>query len=314
MNWPHKSRVEIKNTLLFFVFYKIISIMINIIYMIITFNNMLLDWKKIAEEIYTSLKNNVIKTKNNITLWAILVWDNPASIRYIKQKKKWADYIWINFVLKRVDINITEAELISLINDFNRSSKITWFIVQLPLPKHINENNIIATIEPLKDVDGFHPINQWKLLIWDKSWFLPCTPAGIMEFFKKENIKFSWKHVVVIWRSNIVWKPITNLLINSWATVTTCNSKTPDLKRFTSFADIIIVAAWKPWLLKAWMVKHWSIIIDVGFTIIDWKIYWDADTKNIDLMWSKITPVPWWVWALTVAMLMTNVLKAWGVN
>ena len=271
---------------------------------------MLIDWKKIAQEIYDKLKEKIKNTSKKITLWAILVWDNPASIRYIKQKKKWADYIWIWFVLKKVPENISENDLIKLIWDFNKSEKITGFIVQLPLPKHINENKIIEAISPEKDVDWFHPINQGKLLIWDNSGFVPCTPAGIMEFFVKENIDFAWKHIVVIWRSNIVWKPITSLLINAWATVISCNSKTPDLKKFTSFADIIIIAAWSPRLLKANMVKHWTIVIDVWFTVIDWKIYWDADTKNIDLMWAKITPVPGWVWAMTVAMLMKNTLKA----
>jgi len=275
---------------------------------------MLLDWKALALKIYNDLKWKIINEEKKITLWAILVWDNSASIRYIKQKKKWADYIWIWFVLKKVPENISEEELLNLIWDFNSSEKITWFIVQLPLPKHISENKIIEAISEMKDVDWFHPINQWKLLIWDKSWFVPCTPAGIMEFFIEEKIEFAGKHIAVIWRSNIVGKPITNLLINAWATVTSCNSKTPDLKKFTSFADIIIVAAGSPWVLKASMVKHWAIVIDVGFTVIDWKIYWDAETKNIDLMWVKITPVPGWVWALTVAMLMKNTLKAGGIE
>ncbi len=274
---------------------------------------MLLDWKKTALKIYNNLKSKLSK-ENNITLWAILVWNNQASIRYIKQKKKWADYIGINFVLKRVDENISENDLLNLINDFNSSKKITWFIVQLPLPKHINENKVIESISHLKDVDWFHPINQWKLLIWDNSWIVPCTPAWIMTFLIEENIEFSWKYITIIWRSNIVWKPIANLLINAGATVTSCNSQTPDLKKFTSFSDIVIVAAWKPGLLKASMLKHWSIVIDVWFTVIDWKIYWDAETKNIDLSGIKITPVPGWVWALTVAMLMKNTLKAWWIN
>ena len=275
---------------------------------------MLINGREIATKIYDNLKLKVSNSNKQITLWAILIWDNSASIRYIKQKKKWSDFIWINFVLKRVDINITEDELISLIKDFNKSEKITWFIVQLPLPKHIDENKIIEAISPFKDVDWFHPINQWKLVTWDNSGFLPCTPAWIMEFFTNENIELSWKHITVIWRSNIVWKPITNLLINAWATVISCNSKTPDLKKFTIFSDIVIVAAWTPWLLRASMVKHGSFIIDVGFTVIDWNIYWDAETKNISLAWSKITPVPGWVWALTVAMLMKNTLKAWWIN
>jgi len=273
---------------------------------------MLIDWKEIALRIYDDLKKKVLKSNKKITLWAILVWNNESSIKYIKQKKKWADYIWINFVLKRLDKNITKEELLKTINDFNISEKISWFIIQLPLPEHIDEKLIIESIYPLKDVDGFHPINMWKLVIWDNSWLVSCTPAWIMNILKNENIDIIWKNVVVIWRSNIVWKPISNLLINAWATVISCNSKTKDLKSFTLLADIIIVATWVPSLLKPSMVKHSAVIIDVWFTVIDWKIYWDAQTKNIDLMWAKITPVPGWVWALTVAMLMKNTLKvAW---
>ena len=275
---------------------------------------MLLDWKKLSKKIYDNLRDLVLNQEKKLTLWAILVWSNSASIRYIKQKKKWADYIWIWFVLKQVPDSISEGDLLNLIEDFNKSPKITWFIVQLPLPIHIGENKIIEAISELKDVDWFHPINQWKLIIWDNTWFVPCTPAWIMEFFIDENIEFWWKHVTVIWRSNIVGKPIFSLLVNAWATVTICNSKTKDLKWYTLNSDIIIVAAWSPWLLKAHMVKHGTIIIDVWFTVLDNKIYWDADTKNIDLMWCKITPVPGWVWALTVAMLMKNTLKAWGIN
>lgn len=274
---------------------------------------MLLDWKKIAKEIYDELKGIISKTDKKITLWAILVWNNESSIRYIKQKKKWAEYVWIWFVLKRLDENVTQDELLKTVNDFNISEKITGFIVQLPLPNHINENKVIESINPSKDVDWFHPVNQWKILIWDKSWLVPCTPIWIMEFFKKEDIEFAWKNVVVIWRSNIVWKPVANLLINAWATVTVCNTKTIDLKKICLAADIIIVATWTPGLLKPSMVNQKVIVIDVWFTVIDWKIYWDADTKNIDLMWAKITPVPGWVWALTVAMLVKNTLKAWQV-
>lgn len=274
---------------------------------------MLIDWRKIALNIYDELKEIVSRSKKKISLWAILVWNNESSIKYINQKKKWADYIWINFVLKKLDSDISEEDLLKTVDEFNKSEEITWFIVQLPLAKHIDENKIIEKINPWKDVDWFHPINQWKLLIWDDSWIFPCTPIWIMEFFKLENIDFSWKHVVVIWRSNIVWKPVINLLINAWATVTSCNSKTINLEKFTQEADIVIVAAWKPGLLKASMINRNSIVIDVWFTVVDWSIYWDAITEDIDSIWAKVTPVPGWVWALTVAMLMKNTLKAWKI-
>ena len=271
---------------------------------------MIIDWKNIALNIYDSIKWHVTILKDKPTLWAILVWNNPASLRYIAQKQKWANYTWINFILKKLDENISETDLLKEVNEFNEDKNISWYIVQLPLPKHIDEDLIINSINPEKDVDGFHPINQWKILIWDNTWLVPCTPAWIMNIFESEYIDLIWKVVCVIGRSNIVWKPTTALLINAWATVISCNSKTINIEEFTKKADIVIVAAWKPWLLKEKMLKKWSIIIDVWFTVIDNKIYWDTDTKEIDNGWHKITPVPGWVWALTVAMLMNNTLKA----
>jgi methylenetetrahydrofolate dehydrogenase (NADP+)/methenyltetrahydrofolate cyclohydrolase len=151
-------------------------------------------------------------------------------------------------------------------------------------------------------------------LLWDPSAFVPCTPAWIMKILEEQKVELEWKIVTVIWRSSIVWKPVISLLINAWATVICCNSKTKNLDKFTTQADIIITATWKPWLLKVNMVKVWAIVIDVWFTVIDWKIYWDADTKLINLVWWKITPVPWWVWAITVAMLMKNTLKAYNLQ
>lgn len=270
---------------------------------------MIIDWTSIALNIYDSIKWEVSLLKKKPTLWAILVWNNSSSLRYINQKEKWAKYTWINFKLVQLDENISEIELLKQIEIFNKDKNISWFIVQLPLPKHIKEENIINSILPEKDVDWFHPINQWKLLIWDDSWLIPCTPAWIMEIFKSEYIDLVWKVVCVIWRSNIVWKPITSLLINAWATVISCNSKTINIEKFTKEADIVVVAVWKPGLLKESMLKKWSVIIDVWFTVIDWKIYWDAETENINNSWHKITPVPGWVWALTVSLLMKNTLK-----
>ncbi len=275
---------------------------------------MIIDWKTIALNIYDQIKAKVSLLKKKPTLWAILVWSNSASLRYIKQKQKWADYTWIWFNLIQLDENIKEDELLKIVEQFNKDSNISWYIVQLPLPKHINEDLIINTILPEKDVDWFHPINQWKILIWDNSWLVPCTPAWIMEIFKSQYVDLIWKIVCIIGRSNIVWKPITALLINAWSTVISCNSKTIDLTSFTKIADIVIVATWQPGLLKENMLKKWSLIIDVWFTVIDNKIYWDAETKEIDNAWHKITPVPGWVWTLTVALLMKNTLKSYEIQ
>ena len=275
---------------------------------------MLINWREIAQKIYDDIKNQVEKMENKPKLVVILVWNNSASLRYVAQKHKWAEYCWIDYELIHLDENISQEELETIINKLNKDDNVSWYIVQLPLAKHINEIKIIDLIDPKKDVDWFHPENQWKLLIWDESWFVPCTPAWIIEILNDFNIDFNWKKAVVVWRSNIVWKPATTLLINKWCTVTSCNSKTLDISKYTKDADIIVMAVWKPWLLTSDMVKKWSLIIDVWFTVIDWKIYWDCDTQEIDKKWCIITPVPGWVWAMTVAMLMKNTLKSALLN
>ena len=244
----------------------------------------------------------------------ILVWEKSASLSYIRQKQKWADYVGIDFELIKFEENVKETELLRKIKELNNDQSVNWFIVQLPLPEHINEKKIINNINPKKDIDWFHPKNQWKVLIWDNSWFVPCTPAGIIEILKYQKINLEWKVACVIGKSNIVWKPITSLLINAWATVISCNSKTKNLRKFTTIADIIIIATWVPKMLKVDMIKVWATIIDVWFTVLDGKIYWDADTELIDIAWNNITPVPGWVWALTVCMLMKNTVKAYRMQ
>lgn len=272
---------------------------------------MLINWKKIAEKVYNSLKKEVLEFSRKPKLWIILVWNNASSLRYIWQKEKWANFVWIDFKLQKFEDNISEKDLIEEIEKFNNDKTIDGFMIQLPLPKYIDEKKIINKINPLKDVDWFSPTNQGKVLLWDKSWFIPCTPAGIMEILKEEKINLEWKNVCVIWKSNIVWKPLVSLLMNASATVFNCNSKTINLKNITRIADIVIIAIWKPQFLKSNMLKENSIVIDVWFTVIDGKIYWDAKTETINKIWHKITPVPGWVWPLTVAMLMKNTIKAY---
>ncbi len=271
---------------------------------------MIIDWKQIASNIYEEIKKEVSWMKTKPTLGVILVWENSPSLRYINEKKKWAEYLWINFELKIFKDNITEEEILSQIEYFNNNESISWYMVQLPLPNHINEKKLIASISPKKDVDGFHPENVWKVLIWDTSWFVSCTPAWIMNIFKSIWENLEWKVVTVIGKSNIVWKPLVALLMNAWATVISCNSKTKNTSEHTLRSDIVIVATWIPQLLKENMLKKWSTIIDVWFTVIDGKIHWDTDFENIEKAWHTITPVPGWVWALTVAMLMSNTLQA----
>lgn len=272
---------------------------------------MLLDWKIVAQNIYDDLKIEISSLEKKPKLTVILVGENPSSIRYVNQKQKWAEYVWINFDLLKFEENISENELLKVIDKLNSDINVNWYIVQLPLPKTINEKNIINSISPEKDVDGFHPFNQWKIVIWDDSWLAPCTPTWMIELLNYYKIDIVWKNVVIIWRSNIVWKPIANLLINMQSTVTICNSKTKNIDFYTKNADIIITAMWSPKFLTIDKINKNSIIIDVWFSVIDGKIYWDADFENIINNWNSITPVPGWVWALTVACLMKNTLKAY---
>lgn len=272
---------------------------------------MILSWKELALKIYDDIKNEVKNFKKKPKLWIVLVWKNKSSLKYIEQKKKRALYVWFDFELYSFEESISQNDLLLQIDKLNNDNSISWYIVQLPLPEHIDKDKITSKIDPNKDVDWFHPLNQWKIIINDKTWFIPCTPFWILELLKNYNIEITWKNVVIIWRSNIVWKPLSNLLINLWATVIVCNSKTKDVSFFTKNADIVIVAVWQKWFLKPDMINEKTIVIDVWFNIIEWKIYWDACFDEIYKKWNYITPVPWWVWPLTVAFLIKNTLLAY---
>ncbi|MDD5213072.1 MAG: bifunctional 5,10-methylenetetrahydrofolate dehydrogenase/5,10-methenyltetrahydrofolate cyclohydrolase [Candidatus Gracilibacteria bacterium] len=271
---------------------------------------MIIDGKKIAGEIYEKLKEQISKMDRKPSLGVILVGNNPSSEKYVEQKKKWAEFVGMNFALYRFETNISEKELLEEVEKLNNDTNTSGFIVQLPLPDSIDDKKIINAINPTKDVDGFHPINQGKILIGDNSGLAPCTPSGIMEIFSHYDINLSGKIVTVIGKSNIVGKPITAMLINAGATVISCNSKTPDISKFTSISDIIISATGQAGIIKQEMVKDGVILIDVGFNYIDGKIYGDMDFENLKDKTSMITPVPGGVGAMTVAVLLKNTLKA----
>ena len=272
---------------------------------------MILDWKIVAQNIYDNLKNEIKTLINKPKLAVILVGKNSPSLRYINQKRKWAMYIWMNFELIEFDYDVSQDILIKKIIALNNDNTIDGFMIQSPLPKHINFEEILKTISPDKDIDGFHPINQWKIVIWDNSWLKPCTPAWVIELCKFYNIDILWKNIVIIWRSNIVWKPLANLFINLWATVTICNSKTKDIKFFTKNADIVVTAMWEPNFINSDYINKFTKVIDVWFSVIDEKIYWDCDFEDIIKNWNDITPVPGGVWVMTVAMLLINTFNAY---
>jgi methylenetetrahydrofolate dehydrogenase (NADP+)/methenyltetrahydrofolate cyclohydrolase len=271
---------------------------------------MILDGKKIAREIYKELEKKIKQLETPPTLGAVLVWENSASLRYIRQKQKFSEKIGMWFQLFHFPKDISEEALLTEIHALNQSKKISGYIVQLPLPKHIDALTIIWNIDPKKDVDGFHPENQWKVMIHDPSGFVPCTPAGVMKLFESYHISFIGKKVVILGRSNIVGKPLTILCINAGATVISCNSKTPDISVYTKDADIVICATGQAHLLKADMTSPHTVIIDVWFSIQDEIIYGDADTQGFITQWNPITPVPGGVGPLTVAMLLSNTLLA----
>jgi len=284
----------------------------------------ILDGKVLAEKIKQELKEKTLELKlnKNITpgLALLLVGDNPASQVYVNMKAKTCESLGYYSIIKKLPKETQEYEVLNLINQWNNAENIHGILVQLPLPKHINEQKVIESILPEKDVDGFHPINVGKMLIGIPC-LLPCTPAGIMELFKYYNVELNGKHAVVLGRSNIVGKPIAALMLqkNKYAnaTVTICHSNTKNLKEFTLEADILVVAMGNPEFIKSDMVKDGSVIIDVGTNRIDdpklekgYRLCGDVDYKDVFDKVSMITPSPGGVGPMTIAMLMNNTYKA----
>ncbi|MCK9273140.1 bifunctional 5,10-methylenetetrahydrofolate dehydrogenase/5,10-methenyltetrahydrofolate cyclohydrolase [Candidatus Gracilibacteria bacterium] len=274
---------------------------------------MILDGKEVAGKIYEDIKNKINTLEKKPGLGVILVGNSPASLSYISQKEKWAKYVGLNFYLTKLNEDISQDKLEKEIIKFNEDKKISGFIVQLPLPKHINEQKIINLINPAKDVDGFTKENIGKLFLGDNSGLISCTPKGIKRLLEQYNISLVGKNVVIIGRSNIVGKPLSMLFINEGATVTVCNSKTRNIKEYTIIADIVVSAVGKPNIVTKDMINPGSIIIDVGFNKINGKIMGDCDFESLQGE-NYITPVPGGVGPMTVAMLIENTYLAFLRN
>ncbi len=241
----------------------------------------------------------------------MVVGENPASQIYVQNKKLACEKVGIKSVSHELKEDVQEQELIQLINKLNSDKEIHGILVQLPLPAHIDENKIINAINPEKDVDGFHPLNIGKMMLGLKT-LLPCTPSGIIEILKRSSIQIEGKHVVMVGRSNIVGKPVAQLLLNKNATITICHSKTKNLKEITRQADILVVALGKAKFIKKDMIKDKVIIIDVGINRLENnKICGDVDFENVKNKASLITPVPGGVGPMTIAMLLKNTLEAY---
>ncbi|MDQ0161397.1 bifunctional methylenetetrahydrofolate dehydrogenase/methenyltetrahydrofolate cyclohydrolase FolD [Aeribacillus alveayuensis] len=240
----------------------------------------------------------------------ILVGDDPASLSYIKGKQKASVETGVEFKLEHLKESVTENELLQLIDRYNQDPFVDGILVQLPLPKHIDEKAVIEKISPEKDVDGFHPINIGRMMTGQEA-FLPCTPAGIVELIKSANIEIAGKHVVVVGRSNIVGKPVGQLLLNEDATVTYCHSKTNNLRSFTKEADILIVAVGKAHFLSADDMKEGAVVIDVGVNRTQsGKLVGDVHFEEAKEKAGFITPVPGGVGPMTITMLVHNTILA----
>lgn len=280
----------------------------------------IIDGKKIAQEIRAELKTEIDKLisagKNVPGLVAILVGDNPASESYVRGKAKACEEIGMRAVTERHPSDITEKTLIDLIDSYNNNDKFNGILVQLPLPKHIDEDKVIETISPKKDVDGFHPINVGNLVI-GKPAFRSCTPAGIQELLIRYKIETKGKHVVVLGRSNIVGKPIANIMLQKKefanSIVTICHSAAPDVSYYTKQADILIAAIGSQKFVKGSMVKEGVVVIDVGINRLEdkaaqkgYRLVGDVDFDEVSKKASYITPVPGGVGPMTIAMLLKN--------
>lgn len=268
----------------------------------------ILDGKATAEKIRTGIKAEVAKLNPKPGLAAILVGDNPASKVYVDIKRKTCDEVGIYSELYRLPESTSEKELLELIEKLNNNEKIHAILVQLPIPKHISEEKVINHIAVEKDVDGFRHENMGKLAI-GKDASIPCTPKGVIRLLDEYGIKAEGKNAAVIGRSNIVGKPTALLLMNRDATVTVCHKKTQNITQFTKNADIIVVAAGKPRLLTADLIKEGAVVIDVGINRENGKIVGDVDFEAVRKKASYITPVPGGVGPMTVAMLMENTLE-----
>ena len=273
----------------------------------------LIDGKLISQTIKDELKARVAELKkhgHDGSLAVIQVGNDPASSIYVKNKKKACEYIGIGSVSYELSENTSEAELLNIIDELNNKPEIIGILVQLPVPKHIDEDKIIKAISPRKDVDGFHVENVGALCVGNRG-FVSCTPAGVIQLLKRSNVEIAGKHCVVIGRSNIVGKPMALLMLRENATVTICHSKTQNLKEICKGADILIAAVGKPRMINSEYVKEGAVVIDVGIHRDENnKMCGDVDFDDVKDIVSKITPVPGGVGPMTIAMLMNNCVEA----
>lgn len=274
----------------------------------------LIDGKLVSQKLREKIKGEVdaFKLQFGITpgLAVVIVGENPASLVYVRNKHKACVEAGMNSIEVKLPENTSEEVLLSKIDELNADDSVHGILVQLPLPKHISEDKIIARISPKKDVDAFHPSNVGMIMTGGYK-FLPCTPSGVMDLLDYYNVELSGKRAVVIGRSNIVGKPMALLLLERNATVSVCHSRTADIAAYTKEADVIVVAVGKANFLKAEMVKEGAVVIDVGINRLEnGKLCGDVDFDGVSAVASLITPVPGGVGPMTITTLLKNTLSA----
>jgi len=280
----------------------------------------LLEGKTLSTLEKERIRNEIRKEKGRINLTVILVGEDPSSKVYVSSKEKACQELGIDSRIIRLPESTTTEELINIIKDLNSNNTVNGILVQIPLPGHINEEEVLESIDPSKDVDCLHPYNMGRLLI-GKPVVEPCTPKGIIKMLDHFNISIEKKKAVVIGRSNIVGKPIALMLMHRNATVTICHSKTQNLEREIQSADIVVAAIGKPLFVKDSMIKEGTIVIDVGITRMEdkanekgYRLVGDVDFEAVSKKASAITPVPGGVGAMTIAMLMDNVIRLYRLQ
>ena len=278
----------------------------------------LIDGKKIATQVKQELADEVKRMKaagaKTPHLVAVLVGNDPASETYVASKVKACQEVGFKSTEMRYSADITEEQLLAVVDKLNQDADVDGYIVQLPLPRHISEHKVLMAIDPDKDVDGFHPQSVGALSIGQPG-FVSCTPAGIIQLLKRSGVVIDGKECVIVGRSNIVGKPMAMLMLRENATVTVCHSHTKDLKEVTKRADILIVAIGKPKMITADYVKEGAVVIDVGIHRPEGgKLCGDVDFDSVEKTASAITPVPGGVGPMTIAMLMNNCVEAKGIQ
>ncbi|MHC4643372.1 MAG: bifunctional methylenetetrahydrofolate dehydrogenase/methenyltetrahydrofolate cyclohydrolase FolD [Planctomycetota bacterium] len=283
----------------------------------------IIDGKQVAADMRAELKDEVARLKEKGIvpgLGVILVGEDPASKSYVTAKERACENIGIYSDDNRLSVEASQEELMALVEKMNKDPKINGILVQLPLPKGLNEAEVLLAIDPAKDVDGFHPVNVGKMVVGEKA-FLPCTPHGVIQLLKRSGVSIEGAEVVIVGRSNIVGKPLANMLIqkkpNANATVTVCHTRTKDLTYHTKRADIVIAAAGRPNTVTADMVKEGVVVIDVGVNRVEdatkkkgYRLVGDVDFEAVKEKASFITPVPGGVGPMTITMLLYNTVES----